>query len=347
MAKRKRTTLHDVAAAAGVSAMSVSKALNNKGGLSPKTTRHILKVARQLHYQPNMVAKSLRVDETKTLGVVLSDSSEMVVSKVLRGIADRAEEQGYNIIISNTYSDRLKERHAVQTLISQRIDGLLIIASTLTSEEDSQWLKAWGLPTILLMRESMHTALDSVMNDNYDGGYQLAHHLIRQGCRQLGFLPLTSISQSGRNRLAGARLAMEENGVSYDESRVLYTLPTIQSGYENAKKLLDEKPLCDAVVCGCDLIAIGAVEALQETGIQVPGQIRICGYDDIELAGYLRVPLTTMRQPLYEIGQKGVELFLERIKNPGMPMQRVVLRSTLIVRESSVPKGHISIHTGE
>ena len=335
----KRTTLRDVAVAAGVSTMSVSKALNNKGGLSPKTVKHILEVARQLNYQPNLVAKSLRLDETKTLGVVVSDSSEMVVAKVLRGIADYAEEQGYNIIISNTDSDRQKERRAVETLISKCIDGLLIVASTLTSDEDSEWLKSLGIPIILLMRENKHASLDCVMNNNYDGGYQLARHLIECGCRRFGFISLTSISQSGLDRMDGASQALKESGIPCNPDHVLFSLPMIQNGYESAKQLMQKDEAFDAIVCGCDLIAVGAMEALRELGIEIPRRLRICGYDDIELAGYLRVPLTTMRQPLYEIGQKGVQMILERIISPQMPVQRVILNSTLVVRGSSVEQG--------
>lgn len=331
----KRATLRDVAKAAGVSAMSVSKALNNKGGVSEETAKRILETARRLNYQPNMVAKGLRLDETKTLGVVVSDSSEMVMSKILRGIADKAEELGYNIIIANTDRDCDKERHAVQVLINKCIDGLLIVASTLTASYDIEWLQSFRIPVALLMRESPFVPIDTVINDNFSGGYQIAKHLTAQGCKNFCFLMLSSVSQSGEARLKGNRKALEECGVPFDPDSVIYTHPFIQDGYKNMKKMLRKSKSFDAVVCGCDLIAVGAMEALFEAGISVPEQVRIGGYDDIELAGYLRVPLTTMRQPLYQIGQEGVRLIVERIRSGDTPARHIMLSSELVVRAST------------
>lgn len=332
----KRTTLKDVAKAAGVSAMSASKALNNKSGISTETRKQILEVARQLNYRPNMVAKSLRLDETKTLGVVVADSSEMVMSKVLRGIADAAQREDYSILTINTDADSARERRAMEVLINKCIDGILMIAPTMTTREDTVWLHATNTPLVLLMRESMHASIDSVVNDNLRGGYDAVNHLIERGCQSFRFLSLTSVSQIGGKRLEGARLAMQEHGLSMRPDTVRHCLPHIDAAQQAMSDWLDEEPLnCDAIVCGCDIIAIGVMNALLKRGHRIPEDVCLSGYDDIELADYLRVPLTTIRQPLYEIGQTGVEILLERMRNPNVPAQRVVIRSELIARESS------------
>lgn len=329
-----KVTLKDVAREAGVSAMSVSKALNNKSGVSDDTRQRILQVAQQMHYTQNQVARSLRVDETKTIGVVLSDCSEMVATKVLRGIQDVAARQGYSVILSNANNSGETERAAVQTLVSKRIDGLALVAPLLYANESIAWLEGFGVPFVLLMRQNGQSTVDTIINDNYLGGYQTVEHLIQEGCKSFAFLLLRD-SIISQERLNGYRQAMRDARIDCENCYFTEVLPFYGEGFAAANAMLDQVRQYDAMVCACDAVAIGAMAALLDAGIRIPQDICITGYDGVDFCNYLRVPLTTVAQPFYEIGSQGAEVLLDRIKYAQSPVRKLVLKSELIVRDSS------------
>ena len=332
----KRTTQTDVARAAGVSVMSVSKALNGKKGVSAATQKLILDTAHRLNYHPNMVAKNLRLDKTNTLGVVVSDSSEMVMAKVLRGISDSAFERGYNIMTVNTDSDSERERAAINLFVNKCVDGIIMIAPTTLGSKGTDWVSRLNVPMTVLMRDSTYPAVDSVISNNLQGGHDLAEHLVGCGCRSFKFLSISSAPQVSANRLEGVRQALHRHGYTLDPARVRECKPYIQPTGELMRTWLAEEGCnFDALICSCDVMAIGAIDSLLSFGVDIPGKVCVTGYDDIELAEYLRIPLTTIRQPLYDIGCKGVEALIRRIEFPNTPTQHISLNAVLVERESS------------
>ena len=329
-----KPTLKDIAQVAGVSAMTVSKALNGKPGVSEDRRREICDIAERMNYAPNLIAKSLRVDETKTIGVVLSDTSEMVISKVLRGIQDGATNHGYSIIIANTDHQPERELQSIRTLLSKQIDGLILVAPTLYTNEHIAFLKSFGIPFIFLMRKNDHSEIDTVINDNYLGGYQSIAHLVSEGCRSFQILSLSN-SQSSQEREKGYRQAFSDFKIPASPNQFHAVTPFVEAGYNAAKQLLAQGVRFDALVCGCDTVAIGAMDALLEAGVKIPSSVRLIGYDGIDLARYLRIPLSSMAQPLYAIGLNGIEILLDRIHFPQMPVRKLVLKSELVVRQST------------
>lgn len=329
-----KPTLKDIAQAAGVSAMTVSKALNGKPGVSDNRRREICDIAERMNYTPNLIAKSLRVDETKTIGVVLSDTSEMVTSKVLRGIQDGATERGYSIIIANTDHQPERELQSIRTLLSKQIDGLILVAPTLYTNEHIAFLKNFGIPFLFLMRKNDHSEIDTVINDNYLGGYQSIAHLVDEGCHSFQILSLSN-SQSSQEREKGYRQAFSDFKIPVSPEPFHAVTPFVEAGYDAAKQLLAQGMRFDALVCGCDTVAIGAMDALLEAGVKIPSSVRLIGYDGIDLARYLRIPLSTMAQPLYDIGLNGIEILIDRIHFPQMPVRKLVLKSELVVRRST------------
>ncbi|MEA4966074.1 MAG: LacI family DNA-binding transcriptional regulator [Oscillospiraceae bacterium] len=327
-------TLKDIAREAGVSAMSVSKAINHKPGISAEKRAHILEIAAQMHYSPNLIAKSLRVNKTKTIGVILSDSSEMVTSIVLRGIQDVAQANGYSVLLANTDHKIEREREAIDTLLSKQIDGLLLVASALHSDADVTALRKLPIPFVFLMRKNDHMNIDSVINDNCLGGYQSILHLAKEGCQRFQLIGLVN-SQSSMEREKGYAQAFRDCKIPPDHIFAAHTDPFIQSGYETMNAILAEKRRFDAVVCGCDTVAIGAMESLLEHGLHIPQDVRVIGYDGIYLAKYLRVPLSTVEQPLYQMGSSGMEILLDRIRFPDMAVRKIVLKSELVIRAST------------
>jgi len=331
----KTLTLKDVAKDVGISPMAVSKALNGKGGVSADTMGKIMEAVKRLNYTPNVVAQSLRLNSTKTIGIVVSDSSQSFFAKVVKGIEDTASVYGYNIILCNTDQSYEKEMNAVQVLINKRIDGLILAASMLTKKEDVAFLKGFGVPFVFLIRRSESDEVDYVINDNVIGAYQMVSYLLKSGSHKIHFINLYEESPSGKDRLAGYRKALEEYHIPYDEHMVLNTKPTIEDGYAMMRQLLDRDEDIETVFCGCDVIGIGVMEAIFDKGLKIPNDIRVAAYDDIDFAAYLRVPLTTVRQPKYSIGCKGTELLIDKIKSNEKEIQHLILKPELIIRQST------------
>ena len=274
------------------------------------------------------------MNSTRTLGVVLSDSSEMVTSKVLRGIQDEAAAHGYTLITANTDRHVGAEQRAIETLLSKQIDGIILVAPLLYSAEEIQWLKNMSMPFVMLMRSSEDGTVDTVMNDNLLGGYQQVQYLISCGCRRLFFLSIED-SLSAKIRMEGAQKALLDHGIAPGNVTVVQIEHDMASGYEKTKEYLDEICRCDALVCGCDTIAIGAMRALHEAKISIPDQIRVMGYDGIDVGNYLSVPLTTVAQPFYEIGMEGARVLLARLNDPQQPAVHRVFEGRLAIRTSA------------
>lgn len=332
---KKNVTIKDIAKEVGLSAMAVSKALNDKPGVKTQTRDRILQVAKRLNYKPNTIAKSLKLNTTKTIGVIVSDSSSNFLAKVIRGIEDAAEKEGYSIILCNTDSNIEKEKRAINVLVNKRIDGIILVSSMLTSKVHIEFLQQIGVPYLFLVRRSESTEVDCVVNDNVLGAYLMISYLIKNNDTKIHFINMSADSPSAQDRLNGYKKALEEKGIPFDPTIVYNVKPEIEEGYIAMRQLLEKEEDVKTVFCGCDVIAIGAIEALIEKGIKIPEDVRLAGYDDIEFAAYLRIPLTTVSQPKYMIGTKGVEILLRKIKKQTDEVQTIVLRPSIVIREST------------
>lgn len=332
---KNNTTLKDIAKAVGVSATAVSNALRNKGNYSEETRRKIWETAAQMNYSPNAIARSLRMNNTNTLGVVVSDSSFTFIASVVKGIEDTASKNGYNIILCNTNSQKAKEKDAIKILMDKRVDGLILAASMLTSKEDIEYLNSFKIPYVYMIRRSTEVDHSFVINDNYLGAYQMVDYLIKTGSRKIHFVNIIEGTASYSNRLLGYKDALSDNGIEFDRDIVYSVKPTIDEGFSAIKSILAKDDNIETVFCGCDTIAIGVMDAILESGLKIPDNIRVASYDDIEYAAYLRVPLTTVRQPKYKIGQVGTEVLIEKIENPNTSIKNIVLKPDIIIRKST------------
>lgn len=331
----KPTTLKDVAQKAGVSAMAVSNALNHRGRISTKTYEKIVRVAKELNYTPNQVAKSLRKARSYTIGVVMSDASHHVFAELLRGISHAASLQNYSVLLADTGGDPQTEKRAARLLLSRRIDGLILAAPSLVAKEDVMRLKAFNTPFVFLMRTSEFPGVEYIVNDNVSGCYQSIRHLYETGSRDFSFITIDS--SSGRDRIKGYQQYLSRHQLNFEDFDSEVALPRIDAGYAAMRELLKRGSRGGAVCCGCDTIAIGAMNAIFEAGFSIPGDFRLIGYDDLEMAQYLRVPLSTVRQPFYEIGAEGFRVLINRIEHPDSPYQSVVLQPKLVIRSSTDP----------
>ena len=329
----KPATLKDVAALAGVSVMTVSNAINRKGGLSEKTYEKVMEAIRQLNYAPNTAAKTLKNSKTNTIGVIMADASYYVFSSVLRGITDEAAKRNYKILLTDTSQDASKEEETINLLANNNVDGMIIVAPHEFKRKYSARLKELAIPFVVLMRSVSKLNAEYVVNDNYAGAYQLMEHVYSSGERNFCFLSIDS--PSGEMRVKGYRDYLRD--VHADNVTVMQetVLPQIEEGHAVMLDMIRNGCKSGCVLCGCDLIAIGAMDAIYESGYQIPRDFRIAGYDDLEMSRYLKVPLTTVRQPLESIGRESVMLLHNRIEHPDTPFQSRVLQPELVIRQST------------
>ena len=331
----KRTTMEDIAREVGVTKMTVSNVLSGKPRIGKETREKVLEAANKLHYTYNSVAGNLRSNRTKTIGLIISDSSFSFFPSVIKGIEDCAVQNGYALLLCNTNGDHQTEKEKIELLISKRVDGIILAASTFTSMEDIAYLSGLGVAFVYAIRIPIASHVDYVANDNYHGAYMMIDYMISTGSREIYFFNMISISTSANQRLDGYKMALKKHGIQYDENMIFRIDHSVEAGYAQMKALLSQETDVSAVFCGCDVIAIGVMQAALDLGRRIPDDIRIASYDDIEFAQYLQVPLTTVNQPKYDIGKKSVELLLRRIEKPYKKSEAVILEPTLSIRKST------------
>lgn len=334
MKNTRIATIKDIARELGISATAVSKALNNKGGISKSTVERVKDMAKALGYKPNIIAKSLKLNNTKTIGVIFSDTSYTNFPKIIKGIEDEASKEGYSIILCSTDADKEKEKKAISLLVNKRIDGIILAASMLTTVEDYHFLCGLNVPFVFLVRRSEAAEADYVANDNIQGAYQMVSYLLKSS-RKIHFINLNGTTPSAVDRLIGYKKALEENGIAFDPSLIYNVKPQTEEGYITVRQLIEKGEDLKSIFCGCDVIGIGAMEALIEKGFKIPEDVQVAGYDDIDFAAYLRVPLTTIRQPRYSIGCKGAEVLINKINNSIKGTQHIILKPEMVIRQSA------------
>lgn len=330
---RKTVTLKTMANELGISAMAVSKALRGDGSISEETTKRVKELAKELNYCPNNIAKSLKSSRTYTIGLVISDSSMSLFASMVEEIEKTAQESSFNIILTNTFSDKEREKKAIRTLLSKGVDGIMIAATMLAQKSNKPFFDQLGVPCMFVVRQPDFPAA-YVINDNCYGSREMITYLLNTGSRKIHFLNLPKRINSAYFRLQGYKEALESVGIAYDEKQVYNVEPTIKAGYEIMESLLDREAV-ETVFCGCDLIAVGAMEYILEKGYRIPEDIRVASYDDIEFAPYFKVPLTTVCQPTTTIGKIATLQLIEAITEDKGNTANIVIRPEIIIRKST------------
>ncbi len=329
-------TIKDIAEAGGFSITAVSRALSNKDGVSEETRQKIREIASRLGYLPNSAARSLRTKSTKTLGVIIEDITKPYFGKMVKGIDDAAVAHGYNILMCNTNLDPAQEVRAVEILLERSVDGVVFHPTQLT-EEGIVLLQKSGIPFVTIGRRFLGIKSNYVITNNREGIKTIFNYLVNRGGRNILFLNSPTFSSTSHDRMEGYKEALRDNGMEYKDHLVKIIQSSFQAGYLAMGQVIYQGLTFDSVLCGRDMIAVGALEALLEHGFKIPGDVRITGYDDLDFSAHLKVPLTTIRQPVYEIGMKAVEIVIDRIgsKAKGAPYAEVILTPQLVVRDSA------------
>lgn len=331
-------TIYDVAREAGVSMATVSRVVNNNPNVKPQTRKKVFEAIERLGYRPNAVARGLASKKTTTVGVVIPDISNSIFAEVARGVEDIATMYHYNIILCNADMKKEKEIRVINTLLEKQVDGLLFMGGVV-SDEHIQAFNTSSVPIVLCGTTSVNETIPSVDIDHEMAAFEAVSRLIEEGHRRIAMISGTLQDPTvGFNRYHGYKRALEQAGLQVNDEWVRIGNYRYDSGVEAMKYFLelDEKPT--AVFCATDEMAIGAIHTIQDYGLNVPSDISVISIDNIRMASMVRPQLTTVAQPMYDIGAVSMRLLTKLMNKETVEEIKVVLPHELIVRKSVARK---------
>ncbi len=319
----KKVTLVDVAAAAGVSAITVSRVINQPEKVSESLRQQVQKAVDSLGYIPNQYASSLASAKSKVIGVAIPSLSNIVFTDVLRGIYDVMGTAGYKVLLVDTHYSPLEEEKMIRTLLSQAPEGMIITGGDQTRACQNILQKS-RIPIVQIM-EILPQPLDmNIGFSHYQAGYDVVKHLLDQGCARIGFIG-ARMDPRVQQRMQGYKMALEDAGKYWKNFIVTTPEPSsIAVGGELFKSLMaNTKGVIDAVFCANDDLALGALFESQRMNIRVPGDMAICGFNDIEAAQFVNPSLTSVSAGRYEMGVKAAEMLVDTL-NGKHPAKKIV-----------------------
>src|SRR5271170_675479 len=330
------STMMDIAKDLKVSVVTVSKVLRNQGRISDATRKRVLRRAKELNYQMNWVARSLVTRRTYTIGLILPEFAHPFFAEIARAGAQMVRPHGYHIVISSFEEDPELEASEVDSLLARQVDGLIIASSQLPHRlEMFKRVQERDTPYVLIDRPIRGLRACFVGVDNRAIGRLATEHLIERGCCRIGHLRGPEVG-IGEERLKGYRRALSQGGFRPDPRYIVAGGHGDDTGYAGMRKLLEVRPLTDGVFCFNDPVAIGAMKAILEAGLKLPGDIALVGAGNVHYSDVLAVPLTTIDQGTCKIGALAAELLIARIASKrSMRPERILIPPKLVEREST------------
>nr|MBC7243957.1 LacI family DNA-binding transcriptional regulator [Chloroflexota bacterium] len=331
-------TMKDVAQAAGVSVTTVSHVINETRHVSEELRERVLKAMEELNYHPNSLARSLRQGISHTIGLIVPDNSNPFFADVARVIETRGFEAGYSTILCNSDGQLEKELAYVNVLLAKQVDGVIFIAASSQSEHITL-LTEEKVPVVIADRQMPNAQVDVVLVDNYHGGYLATEYLISLGHHRIGCITGPSDTTPSADRVCGYKDALTVAGLPIDEDLIVRGDFRYASGISGAQKLLSlEKPPTAIFACN-DVMAMAAMAAIREKALAIPDDISVIGFDDIPQASFTFPPLTTIAQPIQDIGRIATDLLIERMSaSASCSSRKVILDVKLVVRGSCAPR---------
>jgi LacI family transcriptional regulator len=342
-------TIRDVASKAEVSIATVSRVVNGNRPVHPDIRDRVLKAIQELDYRPNYLARGLRQRNTCMIGLIIPDNSNPFYAEVARAIEDAGFAAGYSVILCNSDLSEEKQQAYVDVLLSYKVDGVILIDMKFAVPEPLERIMAENIPVVLANIGTPVPAVDQVLVDNHQGGYLAGQYLLHLNHRRFGCITLFQPHSYQSSRVVGFRQALAEAGIELTTEDFAIGNGRYESGYKAMQELLQRSPDLTAVFVFNDLMALGAMNAIHAQGKRVPEDISIVGYDDIFYASTFEPALTTIAQPITEIGQECIALLLERIQQPEKQPTQITLPVELIERSScrrlSVYNGRAESHS--
>jgi LacI family transcriptional regulator len=342
-ATTRPATLVDVARAAGVVAMTASRAINQSGYVSAEVRQRVLEAVKKLNYRPNLVARQLRVRHLNAIGILLPDIANPFSAELVNGVKQIFDEAGYTIFIATTSASIHQEKASLRAFVDHRVDGLIVATrGTKMGDEVLRNIARSGIPTVTIGRPVKLASVDCVTANHWQGAFDAVSHLISIGHRDIGFIGISPEDRLSLRRYRGYAAALEQAGL---EVRNEYTVgppnapafATQEDGFAGMVNLAQLRRPPSAVFARNDFTAIGAMRAAHTLGMHVPNDVAIAGFDNIPLAAFTTPPLTTVAQPITEQGAAAAKFLLDRITTAKSRASKTIsLECKLIVRGSTV-----------
>lgn len=334
-------TIKDIAARAGVSTSTVSRVVNRTARVDPATERRVHEAIAVLGYRPNLLARSFRRQITQTIGLLVPDNSNPYFAELARVIEDAGFAEGYSVILCNSDLSQSKQAGYIDVLLAKRVDGIILISTGLIPGEDAgsdiERIRQAGVPCVVIDRDLGDAPIDQLLVDNHEGGYLAGRHLIAHGHRDFACVVGPNDLTPSAGRIAGFRRALAEAGIALAPDALVRGDGRYDGGARAVATLLARGVAFSAVFAFNDQMAIGVIGALQRAGRSVPGDVSVIGFDNIPHGAAVYPAVTTIAQPIAEMGRTGLAMLLDRIGQPHGPPRREVLSTRLLERESVAP----------
>jgi DNA-binding LacI/PurR family transcriptional regulator len=327
-------TIHDVAARARVSKSLVSMVIRGAPGVSDRRRQAVLRAARELGYRPNAVARSLVQQRSHALGVLLSDMHNPYFAELVDGIQEAAEKGGYRALFITGNRAPRREAEAIETMLELRVDGLILASPVVPAAEMAAASRS--VPVVLVARSTRSRGVDSVANDDRAGAALAVEHLVSLGHRRIAHLDGGARAPGAEGRRTGYLTAMRRHRLA-GQARVVRASYTEEGGASGVRTILARGTRPTALFVANDLAAVGALHALEASGLRVPEDVSLVGYDNTSLAGLGHIDLTTIDQPRRRMGGMAVSLLLERMRDGRGEARHIVLSPHLVVRRTTAP----------
>ncbi len=323
--------IKEVAAHAGVSVATVSRVLNHNPNVSDEARTKVLSAVETLRYRPNAVARSLRTEATRTLGLIVGDIVNPFFGVLARAAEDEARAAGYTVVIGNADERPERQDHYVRTLLEQRVDGLLICPTAEVTPLVAESVRA-GDPIVFLDRTLPGLDVPSVRADGTEAIHRLIEHVHRLGHRLVAFVSGPETLSTGRERTRAFADAMRACGLEVREEYLESGDFQAESGRAAAARLLDLPEPPSVIFAGDNLMALGALDEIRARGLNIPRDVALASFDDVAWFAHLDPPITAIAQPAEELGRRAVRALLDRVED--RPVESVVLPARLVIRRS-------------
>lgn len=340
--REPRVTISDIARAAGVSATTVSLVLNRKGSINEATRVRVLRLAEEMRYVPNPIARALRGGRTLTLGVVVNHLQNPFFTAMFNGIERVTDARGYTVLVSQTHDDLAKEEAQVRLMAERGVDGLILLPCSQEGAHVDEVLERHGLPVVLVGNFFEGREYLAVVADNWNGARKAVQHLIALGRRPIVHIAGPSTQTMSLFRRRGFETGMAERFPDFSPAEAVFPVSamTPAEGYRAMAQVLARQPTPLSLFVVNDDTALGVLRYCAEHGLRIPEDVALVGFSDIETLSYLNVPLTTVRIPAETMGEKAAGMLLASLEQGGLPApERLVLPVELVVRGSTTLPG--------
>lgn len=321
-----------------LSISTVSRALNDSHDISPETKKKVIELAEKLNYKPNPHASSLRKHKSKTIAVVVPEIANNFFALAINGIQFVAREKGYHVLIYVTNESDAIESDSLQHLQNGRVDGLLIsVSNKMVTDQSLYTIQEQGIPVVFFDRVRNEFDTAKVTTNDFESGFKAAEHLIQQGCKRIAYLQISKTLSIGMDRMKGYLEALKKYGIPEDKSLIIDCVDAREENYALIEAQLKRNDRPDGIFASVEHLAISSYLACRDLKLNIPGDVKIISFSNLETAALLDPPLTTITQPAFDIGKEAANILIKALTKKGFSLSdtRLVIPSKLIQREST------------